>query len=392
MRGCERMSILRANFRILWLGCLCLFTFPLSAQDVSKATYIRMQWENDLLKIRLNDVTDRFYTNGLQLDVFTPIFSKIPSRFLLIKLGASSQHMYGLSIGQEIYTPTDLTTDSILRGDRPYAGWFHFSHRLISNDPLRQQRLSTQIQVGFMGRWSLASELQRGIHRLFKNSLPQGWRNQIANDIGLSYYAKYEKRFFRRIHEKLDIIQHFEGQVSTVSNFIGLGSRFRLGRFNDYFQNPMGLSEKRIEPKLRQALIEQQAQLLGIADLPEKAQKKWINLSDPDVARDSLQQMILEEAKRKTNKKFQLYYVMEPSFRLAFNNALMQGGIFGKDNSPHTLSADKLRRYYFNLEFGIVIGIRGLEVSFSQFFRSKEFDAGESQRWGRVRLTIGLND
>lgn len=382
----------RTILRILLLGWLIPLPGKLLAQKISQATYIQVQWENDLLKMRLNDVTDRFYTNGIQLDIFNPIFSKLPSRYLLLKLGKKSHNYYGFSLGQEVYTPVNLDTDSILVDDRPYAGWFYFNHRLVSNDPYRQQRLSSQIQMGFMGRWSLASELQHTFHKWFKNKPPQGWRNQIANDIGLNYYLKYEKRIFRPVHRSLDIIQSLEGQLGTVSNFVGLGSRLRLGRFNDYFQNPFGMSEKRVEPAIQQASANQWEHLFNQSDLGPEAQIIMNEIQDPILAQDSLKNMLHSLARRKNNKKFQIYYYMEPSFRLVFNNALMQGGIFGKENSPHTLSANKLRRFYFNLEFGIVFGFRGVEVSFSQFFRGKEFDGGESQRWGRVRLAIGIND
>ncbi|MEO1653935.1 MAG: lipid A deacylase LpxR family protein, partial [Bacteroidota bacterium] len=358
---------------------------------ISKSTYFRFQWENDAFQVRGNNVTDRFFTNGFRLDFLNNISSKLPTKYLLLRFGKYSQNLYGFSIGQEMYTPTNIEIDTILRNDRPYAGWLYLASNLISNDPYNQQRLTTEFLLGVIGEWSFASELQRTVHRWINSPEPRGWRNQIANDIGINYFIKYEKRLIRQVHERLDIIQSIEGQAGTVTNFIGLGTQIRVGLFNDYFRNITGVCEKTIEAEVIRSLSDDKEHLFDESHLSPEEKHNLEQWSDPQAFQDSIKQKVYELVQNKSHKKFQFYFFINPNFRAVLDNSFLQGGVFGNQNSPHTISADKIRRFYVNVEYGAVIGFRGFQLSFSQLFRTKEFEGAENQQWGKIALIVGFN-
>lgn len=224
--------------------------FSLFAQtqkiNIRPQKYARLQWENDVFQLRRGQLTDRYFTNGIRLDFLGNFWERIPTKILLMKFKGSTENLYGFSIGQNMYTPIDLTRSLPDSSDRPYAGWLYISHTLISNDAFQEQRLTTELDLGIIGARSFAQQTQTWVHKLpfIKSTIPQGWDNQIHNDLGINYLVRFEKRFIPQVHRRLDIIQSLEGNVGFVSNFVGIGTLIRVGWFNDYFQNASGLYDK----------------------------------------------------------------------------------------------------------------------------------------------------
>ena len=88
------------------------------------------QLENDLFS-----GTDRHYTNGIRLSWLSPDGDTVDSlelvrdtleTFALDATGRDSENnqiRFGLSLGQDMYTPEDRASRNLIIDDRPYAAW-----------------------------------------------------------------------------------------------------------------------------------------------------------------------------------------------------------------------------------------------------------------------------
>ena len=90
------------------------------------------------------------------------------------------------------------------------------------------------------------------------------------------------------------------------------------------------------------------------------------------------------------NRDFQFYFTARASFRFTLDNSLLEGGIFSYKNSPFILTSDEIQRLYMHAQFGITFVIKKVSISFSQFYRSKEFIKGNPTHWGGIKLILGL--
>ncbi len=168
---------------------------PGAGQKKNDLKILKLSWDNDFFNLR-GEGTDRGYTNGLNLEVY---YTKhVPPRFLsklLMTVNDSSDNIYGWGLTQKLYTPIDISKEEIQAGDRPYAGVLFLSHVLISSDHVKKQKLTTSVSFGVIGKYAFGEEVQTWVHDLIHYQRPKGWDNQIANDIVLTYYINYEKKY-----------------------------------------------------------------------------------------------------------------------------------------------------------------------------------------------------
>ena len=140
------------------------------------------------------------------------------------------QKNFGLSLGQNIYTPRDITTPIPNPADRPYAGWSYVELAFISKTSAVSDRLS--LQAGIIGPNSLAKGSQRTLHRLIGSPRPEGWDAQLGNELGVN--AGYERRwrlFARSLLQifDVDLIPHAGFSLGNVQTFANTGGTVRFG-------------------------------------------------------------------------------------------------------------------------------------------------------------------
>ena len=99
-----------------------------------------------------------------------------------------------MSIGQAVYTPTDLTTTELVPTERPYAGylWVGFARTAL----FRRAQVTSEIDLGFVGPPAFAKEAQRLAHWTWASNRaqPQGWDRQLGNALHLSLINQYSYR------------------------------------------------------------------------------------------------------------------------------------------------------------------------------------------------------
>src|SRR5580698_1859191 len=86
---------------------------------ISTNKFVRLNYENDFFT-----QTDDYYTQGIKLESIDPAFRYSPFMWLLPRL-SNSTVQYGLSAVQDCFTPTSITSNTILYGDRPFAGYVY---------------------------------------------------------------------------------------------------------------------------------------------------------------------------------------------------------------------------------------------------------------------------
>src|SRR5205823_6501596 len=102
----------------------------------------------------------------------------------------------GLELGQNIYTPKNIFTPSMVHSDRPYAGWLYAGVTLQRRGVTRRNTPVLDnfgLDLGALGPDSLAQETQTWWHSLGGWILPQGWHNQLKSEPGL--ILKYDRQW-----------------------------------------------------------------------------------------------------------------------------------------------------------------------------------------------------
>jgi lipid A 3-O-deacylase len=193
-------------------------------------------WENDFVAR-----TDRDYTNGLKFTWSTPYntdmasshwprWSRAVMNSLPFVSGPDTQKALSLSLGQNIYTPTDTARSDVITDDRPYAGITYLAagfHGIKGN-----QRTNWEIDVGMIGPLSFAEQTQNTIHRAINSEPAQGWSHQLHNELALEMI--YESQW-RTLNEEnvrgfnYELIPHLGVRVGNVQIYVNTGAEARVG-------------------------------------------------------------------------------------------------------------------------------------------------------------------
>ncbi|MCK9422800.1 MAG: lipid A deacylase LpxR family protein [Bacteroidales bacterium] len=297
---------------------------------LSQESFLRISFDNDIL-----DYTDRFYTNGIKIDVILPLFCRNPVSRLMIPYWGPGKNYYGISLVQNMYTPSTTKIGGLLYNDRPYAAYLYFGSFKITNDVVHHFRQTSELLLGIIGPGSYGEWVQRSFHNSIPtNNEPLGWEYQIKNDFLLNYAIAFEKGMINQKNIDLRFIS--TAAVGSLYTNLSGGFQVRAGWMNPYFSN------------------------LGLA--------RAISLKESQL------------------RKFQLYFFMGGSGKLIGYDATLEGGMFNK-TSPYTLTADQISRIVFQSSAGLTLNYRGFKLDIEQYILSPEFTHGWWHKW----VHIGLN-
>jgi len=175
-----------------------------------------------------NDIfnnTDYYYTNGVNIELITPLASRSPLTGLLVGLRSSLINLYGFSINQNIYTPVNPDIVEVSVGDRPFSAFLTIGQFRESYNLKRNLSVKSSINFGVLGPASMGGVVQSSIHDIE----PVGWNNQIKNTFVLNYSLKLEKGLISTPNIELNVTAG--GNVGTIFNKINTGLYFRTGSF-----------------------------------------------------------------------------------------------------------------------------------------------------------------
>ena len=206
-------------------------------KPVSETSTFTFMFENDLFAD-----SDNQYTSGLQIGWLSPDVKhyeeeqRLP-RWLLPVVHAmpfinvpDSQHNIGFTIGQQTFTPKDTRARTVVKNDRPYAGWLYGGLSFISKNESVLDTL--EVQLGVVGPWSLAEDAQRLVHDIRNLETPKGWDNQIKNEPGIVLIYEQKRRILQSTNATglgYDVITHAGGALGNVATYLNAGGEVRVG-------------------------------------------------------------------------------------------------------------------------------------------------------------------
>jgi lipid A 3-O-deacylase len=245
LNSIKSFSVIQKIFRssvILFL-CICIifsvFFFSTCAwsKDPRELQTVKFFFENDLF-----GDTDKYYTNAVQIawlskdlkkykdDVRLPGWS-IPIIHAIPFSGKpESIHNVGILLGQQIYTPSDIQTMTLLKNERPYAGFLYGGLALHSKTDSVLDTL--EIVLGVVGPASKAEFAQNTIHELRGIPTAKGWDNQLHNEPAIRF--SWQRKWRLHSMELLgildyDLISHAGLALGNVRTSGNAGGEIRFG-------------------------------------------------------------------------------------------------------------------------------------------------------------------
>ncbi len=357
---------------------LSILLLAAAAAPVEAGRTWSFYFENDVDALS-GENNDRFYTNGVRIDVHWPVCAlpyslkrrwaesgKLPILFVpsLARVEAAEQGVVsakppmcrpstvgvrslspsensfsvGLRFGQSFYTPQDLDDPNLRPRDRPYAGWLYVG--AVANWLQPRHMRTVQLDLGVVGPAAFAEEVQDFVHEYITDSREaQGWHHQIRNEPGI--LATYEERW------KLNAVENRSGSRTFVDVIPKVG--VNLG--NVFTQGTVGVT----------------------------ARAGW-NL--PNDFGPAARLISVFESPTGT-KGAELYLFAAAEGRGVARNIFLDGNTF---RNSHSVPKE---HFVHDLEWGLVARWKRWRLTYRRVRRSEEFvfQRGE-QRFGSVNLTV----
>jgi len=328
---------------------LCLIMQPANAAAPTNNGTLGVYFENDLFA-----GTDRYYTNGAKLSWSSPDLSEyrdspyaspfLPLFDLLPYINETAyQKNLVFAIGQSIYTPDNTESYALSKSDRPYAGWLYVGVGAVwKNEWVRNSLI---LDVGVVGSYSYAQETQRYIHDARGFDHPNGWDNQLHNELGVMLAYERTWRFphlARRSGFEWELLPHAGAVVGNVKTHANIGGEFRFG-FNlpdDFGTGVIGPASSTSTP----------------VDGAMGANRSWFPLGT--------------------------YFFARADGRAVGRNVFVDGNTFGDSHSVgHCL-------FVADLSAGIAMNYKNTKIAYAFVYRTKEFD---QQIAAQVFGTVSVN-
>ncbi len=301
-----------------------------------------MEWDNDAFGFSRDDGS---YSNGVR---FTLRYASPDTHTVRRDDGTTSlqRHVYGLRLGQHIYTPSDidLPPAALPPAERPYAGYLYLgaSRDTFWSEGNGGRYLRLALDVGCIGPCSGAEELQRAVHGWVGSSEPQGWSQQIRNEPTLQLSAEYSPGRWV-FGSWADAAPYVRGQLGNVFVTAGAGATVRVGRFNAPFTGT------------------------------------WMNAPGRGLAAGAGASAWAPE------HATELFAYARIEARYVAHNATIEGGWF--NDSPRTLDAEP---FVVESEVGIAWAGERWMLGYAMLWRSQEIesqsDSLTAHRWGRIQI------
>jgi lipid A 3-O-deacylase len=284
----------------------------------STNAFVRINYENDFFT-----QTDEYYTQGIKVESVNPAFRYSPIMWLLPRLSHSTVQ-YGLSAVQDCFTPTSITSNTILYGDYPFGGYVYLGHYKTSADYYKKQLLTAELDVGAIGACAECEEEQKAIHHWFPGNVqPEGWQYQIGTGLLLDYKLRYEKALYTDTAIDIDAV----GQLTTGTVYDNAlaGISLHFGKMQSHF--------------------------LG-----------------------------------NRTSAFQLYGTFQAWLQGVAYNGTMQGGLF-THNSIYTLSRNEISPFVLGNSYGLCLSWKKVSFVYSVTRITNEIITGYYHGFGHLEIT-----
>lgn len=209
-------------------ACFALAAASLASAEDGRST-LTVSLENDLF----GSGTDEHYTHGTEITyvsgTYQPDFLKSFARAMGLYNDGDDLRV-GFSLGQQMFTPSDITVRERIPDDRPYAGWLYGSAGMYSETRRGDVRSIDKLEltVGIVGPDSRAEEVQKAIHEISDSDEPKGWDNQLHNEA--TYDVAYQHEWVLPIvADRIDAIPMVALTLGTSQRYAATGMALRFG-------------------------------------------------------------------------------------------------------------------------------------------------------------------
>jgi hypothetical protein len=200
-----------------------------------------------------NDIfynSDHDYSNGVQF-AYTTAPNDTPDWMVdtaraLPFFNQSGDVRARYALGQDIFTPHNLSLADPPPTDRPYAGFLYGALGLVDDTGTNLDQL--QVTLGVVGPDSLGEETQKWVHAIFNDRKPMGWATQLHDEPGLVIeYNRSLKLIAPQsfLGAVFDIEPNYGAAIGNVYDYADIGAMARLG-----FNLPKDYGPMRMEPSL----------------------------------------------------------------------------------------------------------------------------------------------
>ncbi|MDB4508067.1 lipid A deacylase LpxR family protein [Akkermansiaceae bacterium] len=222
------------------------------------ASTFRIEWENDTFLnelLGIGDYDDRHYTNGVAFQWMgadgeqgwiTNVLDRIWPLGMEVERTRS-----GFGFGHQMYTPEIISTDTryavgtsptanlLQVNDRPYAGylfmealWERRGEASFFGMIKLPARDRFEMTFGLVGPGAAGHAVQRTWHKIFIGPQPDGWSNQLNNEIALNVHADRTWLFSSDNGGQgpyVDLMPSVGMDLGNVSTRLTAGLEMRLG-------------------------------------------------------------------------------------------------------------------------------------------------------------------
>jgi len=346
------MTSVSCPARLASLLSLSILSFPAFAAQQSEDAF--RYCETFTFQIENDEVggSDRHYTSGNKLSCAGSM-PGIVKRQLQPLVPDGMEGRFGLSygLGHNFYTPDDLSETDLIEDDHPYAGWlyldfgFNTEVRSASGDLRYLDNLG--VQLGVVGPLAGGEEVQTFTHDVLNATEPEGWDNQLDNELGINFF--YDRQWTGLWRQPLtvdgkpsslviDMSPKLGAALGNIYTHAATGMTLRLGRFETNDHGP---------PAIRPSFA-------GSDRFPRTG-------------------------------GFSAYLFGGVEGRVVARNIFLDGNSFDS-NSPNV---DK-ETLVGEARFGLAVTYNDVRVSYTHVLRSREFEGQEPQAFGGVAVSIGL--
>lgn len=228
-----------------------LVAFPASSQEenplsdfVGDRTWAgwAFQEENDLFAA---SNTDKYYTQGLRFTLTRNPDKNRPEverfgRWFVGKFdnGFMPEQVWSIGIGQNIYTPDDITITTPQLNDRHWGAFLYLDNTLQLINKQETKRHVFELQAGIVGPAAGGRFAQATIHEIIDSAEPVGWPNQLKIEPGVNLIYELGGRKARKFGiVDADVQGNVGGSLGNVMTYATAGAVIRVGRHNTGFLN-----------------------------------------------------------------------------------------------------------------------------------------------------------
>ncbi len=322
-----------------------LMLAPVSAALSNEASEAEVADTGTFTFVLENDLffgLDRDYTNGVQLawmsePDYAPVWALKAAR-LLPFFPEKGKVRSSYAIGQNMYTPNDITDEDPPLDERPYAGWLYGAVGIVVETGEKQLD-QLQFQLGVVGPASLAEQSQKYVHKIINSPDPQGWDTQLKNEPGLvlTYQRSWRALVSTEINGfSIDATPHIGGALGNIYTYANAGATMRFG-----WNLPNDYGPPRIQPGLPGSGFFEQRNEIG------------------------------------------LYFFAGLDARAVARNIFLDGNTW-----TDSRSVDK-KPFVADAQVGVAVTIKSARLAFTHVFRSREYKSQTNgDEFGAVSLSI----